>query len=126
MNTNYEFNLTLRKGGTIKDLPKTYINVLNTFNHNENIVEINGNKHDITENQFNELKNLVEKNLTKLINISKEQTQLYLNEFGLDGYASNLVVAIGGLSICINFAVADKKTKEFESKFIESICKIFY
>lgn len=115
MNINNEFGLIVRKPKT------TYINILNAFDYNENIVEINGNKYDLTKKQFEELKILIDKNLKELLTISKEQTPNYLEENGLDGYAENITILLGGIQIFVNFAIADKKVKDYGNLLLEKI-----
>ncbi len=116
--------MIIRKNGTIKGTASTYINILNSFDNNENIVEINGSKYDLTKKHFKELKKLVEKNLNDLIKISKEQTQTYLNENGLDGYGKRVTILLGGMQIYVNFAVADKKVKDLGNLLLEKIEKV--
>ncbi len=115
MNINNEFGLIIRKPKT------TYINILNAFDYDENIVEINGNKYNLTKKQFVELKNLIDKNLKELLTISKEQTPCYLDENGLDGYAENITILLGGIQIFVNFAIADKKVKDYGNLLLEKI-----
>ena len=111
----YKFGLIIRKPKT------TYINILNAFDYDENIVEINGNKYNLTKKQFVELKNLIDKNLKELLTISKEQTLCYLDENGLDGYAENITILLGGIQIFVNFAIADKKVKDYGNLLLEKI-----
>ena len=124
MITNNEFGLIIRKNETIKGTASTYINILNSFDNNENIVEINGSKYDLTKKHIKELKKLVEKNLNDLIKISKEQTQTYLNKNGLDGYGKSVTILLGGMQIYVNFAVADKKVKDLGNLLLEKIEKV--
>lgn len=119
MNTNNEFGLIIRA------MPTMYINIMNTFDNNENVIEINGNKHNLTIQQFADLKNIIENNLTDLIKTSKEQTPSYLNENGLDGRGKNINIFIGGISIYVDFAVANNQTKELGSNLIDAITKLF-
>ena len=125
MNRNNEFGLIIINNGTIKDASRTYINILNGFDNNENIVEINGSKYNLTLKQFQDIKKLIEKHLSDIIKISKEQTQTYLAENGLDGYGKNLTILLGGMQIYVDFAVANEKTKKIGSNLIDSLTKIF-
>lgn len=117
MITNYEFGLIVREP------QKIYINILNSFDYQENIVEINEKKYQITKKQFEELKMLIEKNLTKLIKISREQTPSFLDEYAVDGYAENITVLLGGMSVFVNFAVTN--LQEYGNNLINSIIDIF-
>lgn len=117
MISNNEFGLIVRKG-------KTYINLLNSIDNNENVIEIDGNKYNINAIKFNELKKLVEKNILDFVKVSKEQTQTYLNENALDGFISNITFLVGGLSVYVNSAVACDKTKKLTNAFIEKLKNI--
>jgi len=120
MNTNNEFGLIIRA------MPTMYINIMNTFDNNENVIEINGNKHNLTIQQFEAIKNIIENSLTNLIKISKEQTPLYLIENGVDcTYGTNIIVYIGGLTIYVDFSVANKQTREIEHNLIDAITQLF-
>lgn len=119
MNTNNEFGLIIRA------MPTMYINIMNTFDNNENIIEINGNKYNLTIQQFTDLKNTIENNLTDLLKISKEQTPSYLNENGLDGHGKNIHIFIGGISVYVDFAVANSPTRELGNNLIDAITKLF-
>lgn len=119
MSINNNFELTIRS------TPNIYINISNTFDNVENVIKINENKYNLTEQQFLNLKNLIEKNLCNLIEISNHQTESYLCEYAVDGYAKNINLVIGEISIYVNFAVNDNRTKKFGTNLIDSITNLF-
>ena len=119
MNTNNDFKLIVRA------MPRIYLDISNTFDHSKNVVKINGINYTLSSSQFTNLKSLIEDNFSHLADISNIQTESYITENGIDGYAKNITILINNTSIYVDFAVTDTLIREYGNTLINTITKLF-
>jgi len=115
INKNDKFCLLVTKSHS------TQIRIFNNIDNLANKINIKGVDYKLTPSQFKSIKQLIDKNLTNIINASKTQTPQYLNENGIDGFCKNMFVLSGQEFIYIDFAIADKEIKELGTNLISQL-----
>ncbi|MBO5022141.1 MAG: hypothetical protein J6C53_01525 [Clostridia bacterium] len=127
--TNAEFYLFVNRGALVpKKHPKynkrVYIKLVNTRDNLDTSIEIDATLCTISEDKFAQIKKFTQKQFSSLLNLSIKQTPEYLTNNALDGYMENITIILGGTTIQLNGAVADKSTAKACSNFIEKIYNI--
>ncbi len=130
LTANREFYLAINRGAVVpKNHPKynnnrVYIKIVDSQNNPETIIDISGTSYIISEETFSQIKQTTIKNLDNFAKIALTQTPTYLADNAIDGYCESICISIGGMSLQINGAVADKTIAKACSTFIETIYKI--
>ncbi len=127
--TNAEFCLFVNRGALVpKKHPKynnrVYIKIVNTQDNPDTQIDVDGTYYMISQEKLAQIKKYTEKQFSSLLKLSLQQTPNYLAENALDGYMENITITLGGTTIQINGAVADKATAKTCSNFIEKIYNI--
>ena len=112
------FSIILRNSGS-------YINISQSITNQNNVVEINNIKYNISENQYIKLKSIVAEHISSLQEIAQKQTPSYLDEYALDGYVSNITIETNETSVYVNFAVNDNYTQSIADTLITKILNLF-
>ena len=122
-----DFSLKIFKGAVI---PKTHPNYYNNRisieinSLNDYKIRIEKMSYILTEKRYEVIKNTIEKELNKLIDIAKQEDYNYLLNYGYEGgTSSTIIVKFNGLIIHLNGQVSGN-IGEFCNLFIEKIKEI--
>jgi len=122
-----DFSLKIFKGAVI---PKTHPNYYNNRisieinSLNDYKIRIEKMSYILTEKKYEIIKNIIEKELNKLIDIAKQEDYNYLLNYGYEGgTSSTIIVKFNGLIIHLNGQVSGN-IGEFCNLFIEKIKEI--
>lgn len=125
---NNDFSLKIRKGLIVPKGNPNYFNGrvdIEIYNENAYSIQIEGKAYTIDSKIFNEIKQIVEGNIDKLIQFSKIETKQFLMENAYEGGApTSITLKYGQLTININGQVLGEIgdfCNEFKDKIINLI-----
>lgn len=128
---NNDFSLKIRKGLIVpKDNPNYFNGRVDMEIYNENTysIQIEGKAYTIDSKKFNEIKQIVESNIDKLIYFSKIETKQFLMENAYEGGApTSITLKCGQLIINLNgqvFGEIGDFCNEFRDKIVGLILNI--
>ena len=121
----YESSPVMYKAGDdVKNIIKIKRYHDNSSSKYEYLINLRGNKKELSNDQMDKIEKITISNLDKLIKCASMQTASYLTKRILDGVHSHLKVKVGGLNISINLASSEKEVREITSKYIDKIYDI--